>query len=264
MSNKALLLTISGPIGELGNIHWMVTAQQKETKKGTIAIQHTAWKECLLANLIADSNNLGFSIPIDLSEVPKTAGFIGRREDLDKIEKVLQADGSYRQILILDGPNGVGKSQLAAKFIKDRARTFSAVFWLNARNKETVKQGFAKIAKRLHRKYPSDATWKRLSEIQDLNKTVEPIIQWLSEEGNTRWIMIFDGMEGSPSYDVNSFFPKVNQGIILITIETASRLKRIGEIVTVGKLRNIQESIEMLAHASGREISGTIRNHDVR
>lgn len=83
--------------------------------------------------------------------------------------------------------------------------------------------------------------------------------QWLSIRGNTQWILVFDnvdnpklpGINDPQAYDIRLYFPDAHQGSILITTRS-SRLK-IGEVVFVEKLVDIQENILLLASTSGRQ-----------
>lgn len=70
-----------------------------------------------------------FSLPFSLSGVPETHQFVGRKEELDKLDEEFQGDGSQRKVVILHGLGGIGKSQLAVAFMKNNRDTYySAIF----------------------------------------------------------------------------------------------------------------------------------------
>jgi len=70
--------------------------------------------------------------------------------------------------------------------VKEYKNTYSAIFWLNGKNENTLKQSFAAIAKRLYKKYPFSALLRTAAELQDIDQTVTAIKQWLSAKKNHR------------------------------------------------------------------------------
>ena len=199
-----------------------------------------------------------FSIPLSLSGVPEIEQFVGRKAELDKIKDAFQGHGSQQKVVLLCGLGGIGKTQLAVTFLKKHRDIYPAIFWLNGKNEDTLKQSFADMAKRLYMEYPSSTLLKTAAEEQDANKIFAYINQWLSTRGNTQWILVFDnvdnpklpGISDPQAYDIRSYFPKAHQGSILVTTRSA-RLK-IGKVISVKKLLDIQESIIILASTSGR------------
>ena len=183
---------------------------------------------------------------------------MGRKQELLRIKEAFQGNGSQRKVVILHGLGGIGKTQLAIAYIKEHRDIYSAIFWLNGKNEDTLKQSFAQMAKRLYIEYPSSALLRSAAEEKDADQIVAVIKQWLSIKGNTRWILVFDNVDNPklPSisnlqaYDIRLYFPEAHQGSILIT--TRSSRLNIGEVVSVRKLLDIQESIIILASTSGR------------
>lgn len=143
--------------------------------------------------------------------------------------------------------------------MKEHRDIYSAIFWLNGKTEDTLKHSFAQLANRLHIEYPSSALLRRAAEEEDYDQAVAVIKQWLSIKANTQWILVFDNVDNPKlpgnrdpqAYDIRLHFPEAHQGSILITTRS-SRLK-IGEIVSVKKLLDVQESIAILASTSGRE-----------
>ena len=201
-----------------------------------------------------------FSISLSLSGVPEIEQFVGRKEELDRIKHAFQHVGSQRKVVLLHGLGGIGKTQLAVAFVKQHKDTYSAVFWLDGKNEDTLKQSFVGIAKRLHNEYPSSALLKKAAEEKDSDQTVAAMKQWLSIRGNTQWMLVFDnidnpklrGINNPQAYDIKLYFPEADQGSILIT--TRSFRLKIGEVVSVRKLVDIRECVMILASTSGREI----------
>ena len=196
-----------------------------------------------------------------MSGIPEIEHFVGREEELAKIKEAFQGDGSHRKTVLLQGLGGIGKSQLAVKFMKNQRDNHSAIFWLNGKTEDALKQSFANIAKRLYHKHPSSMLLRTAAESKDADQIVECMNRWLSAEGNTRWMLVFDnidnpklhGVQDSQAYDIRSYFPEAHHGSILLTTRSA-RLK-IGTVIHVKKLQDIRESIAILAYMSEREIS---------
>ena len=120
-----------------------------------------------------------FSVPFSLFGVPKVKKFVGRKEELIMIKEAFEGDGAQRKIVILHGLGGVGKTQLAVEFLNAHRDIYSAIFWLNGRNEDTLKQSFAGMASRLYMQYPSSTLLKTATESQDANETIAVIKQWL-------------------------------------------------------------------------------------
>ena len=184
---------------------------------------------------------------------------MGRKIELITIKEAFQGDGSQRKVVVLHGLGGIGKTQLAVASLKEHRDIYSAIFWLNGKSEDMLKQSFVDMAKRLHHEYPSSALLRKTTEEKDADQVVAVVKQWLSLRGNTQWILVFDNVDNpklpGPSdpqaYDIRSYFPEAHHGSILITTRS-SRLK-IGKVISVKKLVDIQEGITILASMSGRE-----------
>lgn len=203
-----------------------------------------------------------FSLPFSLSGAPEIDQFVGREEELLQIQEAFHGEGSQRKVVILHGLGGIGKTQLAVAFMKKQRDNYSAIFWLNGKNEDTLKQSFAGVAQRLYNEYPSLTQLKTAVEENNTSQIVAAIRQWLSIGKNTRWMLVFDnidnpklpGIEDLQGYDIRSYFPESHHGSILIT--TRSFRLKIGKVVSVRKFLDIQESLEILTSTSGRILSG--------
>lgn len=159
-----------------------------------------------------------FSIPFSLSGVPEIERFVGRKEELSKIKEAFEGDGSQRKIVLLHGLGGIGKTQLTVTFVKEHRDTYSAIFWLNGKDVDTLRQSFAGIVKRLHDEYPSSALLRTTTKEKNLDRVIAVIKQWLSLRGNTRWMLIFDNIDNSKlpdiddlqAYDIGLYFPEAH------------------------------------------------------
>ncbi|KAH0541264.1 hypothetical protein FGG08_004269 [Glutinoglossum americanum] len=202
-----------------------------------------------------------FKVPFDLTGVPAIAKFIGRDTEIEQLREILPSVGpDRRKVLVLHGLGGIGKTQLAIEFARRHRDNFSAIFWLNGKTREALVRSIAAIAKRLsHAQKPTTAVVD-LKEPEDVERKAREVLSWLSLEGNSKWLLIFDnidkddalGIGDEEAYCIESFFPGADQGSIIIT----TRLKRLGEFgkpLPVGILGQ-GEALELLAEIAGRAI----------
>lgn len=204
-----------------------------------------------------------FSIPFSLSEVPEIEHFVGREGELAKIKEAFQGDGSHRETVLLQGLGGIGKTQLAAEYVKQQRDAHPAIFWLNGKSEDALKQSFKNMAKRLSDHFPSSTLLRTAAESKDADQVAGAMKRWLSLKGNSQWLLVFDnvdnpklpGIKDPQAYNIKSYFPEAHQGFILIT--TRSSQLRIGTSIPipVKKLQNVRESIAILSHMSDRPIS---------
>ena len=83
--------------------------------------------------------------------------------------------------------------------------------------------------------------------------------QWLDHPKNTRWLMVYDNYDNpklqsntDPSaVDLCQFLPEADHGSIII-ITRLSQVQ-LGHQIKLEKLKNINDSLEILSHVSGRK-----------
>lgn len=191
-------------------------------------------------------------------EVSHVDHFVGRSDELVAIHKQLQHDGS-RKTVVVHGLGGMGKTQLALAYAQRHKDEYSAVFWVNSKSEDTLKQGYAVAAKRIYRDHLSLVYLKAVTEGSDLDEATEAVKRWLSSAGNDRWLVIYDnydtpklpGHDEPGTFDVRPYLPEANHGAILIT--TRSSQLQLGRPVAVKKLLDIEHSLEILKQTSRRD-----------
>jgi hypothetical protein len=189
---------------------------------------------------------------------PRIEHFVGRDDDMVKICEALHYDGA-RKTAVVYGLGGMGKTQLALAYEKRHREEYSAVFWINSKDVDTVKQGYAAAASRIYREHPSLVHLKTVVKGGNLDDAVEAVKRWMSHPQNNRWLVIYDnydkpklpGHNEPGTFDIQPFLPKANHGAVLIT--TRSSHLRLGPLVAVKKLQSDDHSLEILSHASGRD-----------
>jgi hypothetical protein len=170
----------------------------------------------------------------------------------------LSGDGS-RHTVVLHGLGGIGKTQLTIAYAKRHKDDYSAIFWMNIKDEDSLKQGFAKVARQILREHPSVSPLSSVDIKENLDEVIDAVKAWLSLPNNTRWLMIYDNYDnpklpGSPdpaALDIRKFLPESYQGSIIIT--TRSSQVKIGHRIHITKLENLRDSVEILSNASSRE-----------
>ena len=197
---------------------------------------------------------MGFS----LLEVPETEHFVARQEELAEIRKTLNSDDS-RQTAVLHGLGGIGKTQLAVAYAKRYKADYSAIFWLNSKDEDSLRQSFARVARRILKEHPLASRLSAVNEDSKLDEMVDAVKRWLDHPKNTRWLMVYDNYDNpklrsntDPSaVDLRGFLPGADHGSIIIT--TRSSQVKLGHRIRLEKLKDINDSLEILSHTSGRK-----------
>ncbi|KAN0070367.1 TPR-like protein [Elaphomyces granulatus] len=199
-----------------------------------------------------------FSVAFSLSNMSETDQFVAREEELAEIHRTLRSDGS-RHIVVLHGLGGIGKTQLTVAYAKRHKDNYSAVFWLNIKDEESLKQSFAKVAKQILREHPSASRLSSVDIKENIDEVIDAVKAWLSLPNNTRWLMIYDnydnpklaGNTDPAAVDIRKYLPESYQGSVIIT--TRSSEVKIGHRIRIGKLEDVRDSVKILSNASRRE-----------
>jgi hypothetical protein len=207
-----------------------------------------------------------FSIAFSLSDVSGIENFVARGEELAEIHRTLSGDGSRRTV-VLHGLGGIGKTQLTIAYAKRHKDNYSAIFWLNIKDEDSLKQSFAKIARQILQEHPLASRLSSVDIRENLNEVIDAVKAWLSLPNNTRWLMIYDNYDNPKlannidptAVDICKFLPESYQGSVIIT--TRSSQVRIGHPIQIRKLGNVRDSLEILSNASRRE--GLITGKDI-
>ena len=181
---------------------------------------------------------------------------MAREDELAEIHRTLRGDGTRRTV-VLRGLGGIGKTQLAIAYAKRHKDNYSAVFWLNTRDKDSLKQSFAKAAKQILREHTNRLRSVDIKE--NLDEVIDAVKEWLSLPDNTRWLMIYDNYD-NPKFvgntdpvavDIQKYLPESHQGSVIIT--TRSSQVKIGHPIQIRKLGDVHDSVKILLNASRRE-----------
>jgi hypothetical protein len=139
--------------------------------------------------------------------------------EITQITEQIQAN-DHRKMVVLHGLGGIGKTQLALIYARRHRADYSAVFWLNSKDMDTLKRGFLSIARRIYLEHSSLVHLKCIVEQGKLDEAVEAVKRWLSKPKNTRWLLIYDnydkpelpGIDNPGAFPIKPFIPEAYQG----------------------------------------------------
>lgn len=186
-----------------------------------------------------DKSSREFRVPRESGDPPSNQ-FTGRKDILAQLQTrlVRAADHSTQNLMSICGPGGVGKTQIARQFGKLHSQSFTSLFWIDSTDEPSICRSFAGIAKHVLDHFTSQ---KRNRESQMLAahqlglsavmeekngfyqlskndcKVAEELRTWFAAEGNTRWLLIFDGYDEPEQFSIRDHFPRTPWGSILIT-----------------------------------------------
>lgn len=208
------------------------------------------------------------------------------------MHKILAASHDRRTVVV-HGLGGMGKTQLAIAFAKRYRAKFSAVVWLDARDEATLKQSFVKTGERILQEHPSITYLEQAVANQDVDGVVKAVKRWFDESSNKLWLIIYDnydhpqlggtsGLDNSvhdtedeselagsseqttslavKPFDIRPFLPWSYHGAIIVT--TRSSTVKIGQTIRLGKLKCIEDSLQILESTSNRQHLGQGNEHE--
>ncbi|KAK2036225.1 hypothetical protein LZ31DRAFT_437428, partial [Colletotrichum somersetense] len=161
--------------------------------------------------------------------------FVGRADELRRLHEALEWTGE-RRTAVLHGLGGMGKTQLSIEYTKRHRSDYSAILWLNARDETSLKQSFQQAAQRILREHPTVAYIQNAMANRDLDEAVEATNQ--------------PEAAGSKAYDIRPHLPETDHGAIIIT--SRSSTVRLGQLIRLRKLGDVDDSLAILESTSNR------------
>ena len=187
---------------------------------------------------------------LSLSEMPRSHKLVARQNELSSIHQALTPRTS-RQIVILHGMGGIGKTQLMAAYPLQHKADYTAIFWLNSKDEDSLKNSFRRVANQIRKEHSSATGLAEIKEDSDLDKVVNAVQRWLAQPNNTKWLLLYDNYDDPTAFDIKSYLPESDHGSILIT--TRSSQVKIGQQIKIEKLKNVSDGLLILSHTSLRQ-----------
>ncbi|KAJ5712951.1 uncharacterized protein N7483_010132 [Penicillium malachiteum] len=132
-----------------------------------------------------------FKILLDLTTVPVIENFVGREAELDHLWQFFNPiDSQSRKVAILHGLGGIGKTQLAVRFVRKHKDDFTAIFWLSGKDRGTLLQSLSSVLPWL----PGQSQTNEATGDEQIEQRARQVLQWLASNGNSRWLIILDNI----------------------------------------------------------------------
>jgi predicted ATP-dependent serine protease len=177
-------------------------------------------------------------VDFTLQGVPIVKRFVERPSEIAKLEASLlpQKRKDRRKVFVLHGLGGIGKTQLAVNFARSHQQRFSAVFWLDGRSEESLKQSIANSAYRIPQgQIPETSRQYSNGCDSPIEQVIRDVTDWLRKSDNTEWLLIVDNVNhdverrrsggtqavDNQAYDVTQYLPGADHGSILTTTRLA-------------------------------------------
>lgn len=179
---------------------------------------------------------------------------------MEALQMLLPNASSSRKVFVLYGLGGIGKTQLAIKFAKDHQSEFNSTLFLDGSSEESLLKSFASIHRHIIEvktpHLPDSALLAKASQMS-LEEMAQEVLQWLAQEHNNKWLLIFDNIDKEPldegGFDIMPYFPQSDHGSILITTRLAP-LQRLGHAKKVNRMSE-EEAVALLGQIMGTPLS---------
>ena len=187
---------------------------------------------------------------------------MGREAELQLLRTYLGQPNSKEQSrVVVHGPRGMGKSQLARKYVAEHGANYSAVFWINGQSEESLRMGFASVAPRIMSVDVLDLEGNLPGDATAVSRSVHGVLAWLSDTRNPNWLLVFDRVDSHSSpphfpssssrdYDAYQYFPACNHGAIIITSRFSGFESNTCQGLELKKLEK-ESSAKVICKASG-------------
>ncbi|KAJ7446621.1 hypothetical protein FB451DRAFT_1567828 [Mycena latifolia] len=129
---------------------------------------------------------------------PPSRIFQGRQSILENMNQYFTDSPGNQHIFLLHGLGGVGKTQIALKFIRKSASQFTDIFLIDTSTLATIDTGL-----------------KNIATAKSVGDSSKDTLQWLTSKQHG-WLLFFDNAD-DPKIDLNNYFPQCSHGNIIIT-----------------------------------------------
>ncbi|KAG8724461.1 hypothetical protein FRC09_018390 [Ceratobasidium sp. 395] len=164
---------------------------------------------------------------------PPSPLFVGRGDLLSQIERCL-GDAQGRRVCVVHGLGGVGKTQLALKYVETHANDYDHIFYLDCTSKHTI-----------------DADLKRIALAKNAGDCYSDALTWLAGR-KERWLIVYNNADDT-SMNLRGYFPSCSHGCILITTRNRGMVSLARGVDANCHVSNMSEgeAKELLATAAG-------------
>jgi tetratricopeptide (TPR) repeat protein len=161
--------------------------------------------------------------------------FTGRDKLLADLRAALASNGR----VALYGLGGIGKTQLALRYIDQHKSDYEIIWWVKSGEPTTLASDYAELANKLNLSKREDADQKAI---------IEAVRNCLSKKRD--WLLVFDNAEEPAS--VRSYLPQIDSGHVIITSRDSRDWKSAATPLEVTKFDRKAESIKFLLERTGQ------------
>jgi len=208
---------------------------------------------------------LFFDIPFFLN-VGENCDFVGREYFLENLKQEIEKGKDSQNIIVLYGTGGMGKTQLALKYVYQHYANYSSVFFVNTASIQTTILGFTQILQRLVERHGQTSDdYVHIGRLLGMAGKLDPagcftvtpeeeqhivraVKQWFSAPGNANWLLILDNLDEPDLVDIGEYIPSCNHGTVIITSRRRECIRQGRRGLEVQQMHHM-ESIQLLRSA---------------
>ncbi|NUT93234.1 MAG: ATP-binding protein, partial [Saccharothrix sp.] len=142
--------------------------------------------------------------PVGVGSAPPGTGvFVGRSEELARLDAAVSGAGGRAVVVAVHGLGGVGKSTVAARFAESHGDRFSFVWWVTADSPAAIAAGLADLAVAIAAE----------AAVLPAEQRVALGVRWLAT--HDEWLLVLDNLT-APA-DAAGLLERVRTGTVVIT-----------------------------------------------
>ncbi|KAK6504787.1 hypothetical protein TWF481_006726 [Arthrobotrys musiformis] len=161
--------------------------------------------------------------------LPEKWAFVGREQELKYLRTELGFGARrplQKSVVGLWGLSGVGKSQLAATFVREQLfeHPNREIFWINGESQEAFENSVIGMLKASGNPVPPESGNSVKSSHEQRTELVSVFFTELNRLDDPRWLLVIDSIHkpntdsnDSTHFDVHSFISQLKRGYILLT-----------------------------------------------
>lgn len=164
---------------------------------------------------------------------PRTVSSFTPRDELsssisDSLRNIPSTDTDVPRILVIHGRGGIGKTQLALKYVEGHKGEFSPILWIDAESQDTIRASFERCAS--HLGVSINRTSGQIVKLRDA-PAIQSVLKWFQQqnEPNSEWLVVIDNADDTSDWNIEDIIPHGANGNVIITSQhpqTPKLLKR--------------------------------------
>lgn len=161
--------------------------------------------------------------------------FTGRNNTLQLLKRMLKPSPTQDTfpLVVLYGPGGIGKTQLALQYARLGRNQYSSIFWIDGTRSDTIDSSVKECLERLKEHYEShglhntspryglvngSSTAEALGSPPPMARSpTDRFLSWLSYKENTQWLLIIDNVDDLETVNLRDLLPTTVWGAVLVT-----------------------------------------------